>query len=179
MEDASTANESLDEDIEILDDETRNELLALPLPKASSTRAGTASNHVEQMTPLDQMVPRRLNQDPGDENDCCAHACLYYTNLLRAPQKASASKKPAIGGNYCTVCTTHHLEKNHTEEGYVAVEASLVEKDEIDSKCTEVVDEKNDLFHQEKDMESVAKKRENDHPECMLQKVSSSLSHQN
>ena len=69
MEEASNNNESLDDETSSLDDETRNKLLALPLPKVCNT---SLKAHVTNDT-FGENRSTHMQEDPDDENDLCTH----------------------------------------------------------------------------------------------------------
>ena len=75
-EEASSDNESLD-------GEARTKLAALPLPKASATRKGVSSSHMEQAMTLEQIVPWHLKEDPETKGDCCARTRRNCDTSLR------------------------------------------------------------------------------------------------
>ena len=63
-----------------LDELLCDKLINLPPPKVSVLRSGIKSQHIENMTLLKKIDPKRLKANPENKSDCCTRECEHYKN---------------------------------------------------------------------------------------------------
>ena len=75
------------------DESLCDKLLNLPSPKVSVSRAGIKSMHMEQTMLLKKMDPKRLKDEPGNNNDCYTHECKHCKKLMKFAWKEKGELK--------------------------------------------------------------------------------------
>ena len=77
----------MDEEPETMDEETMNKLRKIHATRPSRVRHRIMSMHMQQFTLLDRMGPKRLIDNPSNENDCYTHECNHCKTCMSIPRK--------------------------------------------------------------------------------------------
>ena len=97
-----------------LDEVSMERLHKLPSPRATKSRIGAKSSHMDQMTLLEKMNKKRLKDNPTDDQDYYTHGCAHCKNFLTFPWKANGrlhSRTTTGSGSHHTVHVQRHLSK--------------------------------------------------------------------
>ena len=87
--------------------------------------------HMDQMILFKKIDRKRMEENPEDDDDCCAHECKHCKTLLSFPWKINRifkSKHFDGPGAYHSAHAARHLEKHCDEVDRASTEQRTTEK---------------------------------------------------